>query len=438
MFYKGAGLLAALFTSSVLAQQAATQPAPTAAKSVPTPLPSIAPDQAGFSSAGLNRIDQFFEREIASNRVPGAVIAVARDGKLVYYKAHGFLDKDAKKPMPKDAIFQLASMTKIMTSVAGLSLNEEGRLPLKSTLDTYFPAFAKMNHGVVSASGEITLQPAKPIYIHDLYRHTSGIAYGGRGNTAVHKLYPSGSAVAATQFTGDELMAKLATLPLLHQPGTVWDYSLATDVLGLVIEKVEGKRLNDVMKTRIWDKVRMSDTTFDLSPEKRARIARPLPIDPITGKPQRIASLDPAVKNKFDCGGACAFGSVGDFVRFGQMLLNGGVIDGKRVLSPKTVALMTSDHLGPNIKNQVAGTEPHRDGYGFGLGVAVRMHPGVAAISGSVGEYSWNGANGTQFFVDPKERLVVVVGTSAPGEIRKYYREQISALVYGAMTELKR
>ncbi len=437
MFRQGVGLIAAVMASGVMAQQAANsgQSAPTKAPS--GPLPSVAPEKAGFSNAGLNRIDQFFQREIAANRVPGAVVAIARDGKLVYFKAHGFLDKAAQKPMPKDAIFQLASMTKIMTSVAGLSLNEEGRLPLKSTLGTYFPDFSKMNHGVVSASGEITLHPAKPIYIHDLYRHTSGLAYGGRGSTAVHKLYPSGSAVAATQFTGDELMAKLSTLPLLHQPGTVWDYSLATDVLGLVIEKVEGKRLNDVMKTRIWDKVRMPDTTFDLPADKRARLAQPLPIDPITGKPQRIASLDPNVKNKFDCGGACAFGTVGDYLRFGQMLVNGGVIDGKRILSPKTVALMTSDHLGSNIKNQVAGTEPHRDGYGFGLGVAVRMNPGVASISGSVGEYSWNGANGTQFFADPKERMVVVVGTSAPGEIRKYYREQISALVYGAMTELK-
>lgn len=437
MFRQGVGLIAAVMASGVMAQQAANSSQSAPPKVPSGPLPSVAPEKAGFSNAGLNRIDQFFQREIAANRVPGAVVAIARDGKLVYFKAHGFLDKAAQKPMPKDAIFQLASMTKIMTSVAGLSLNEEGRLPLKSTLDTYFPAFAKMNHGVVSASGEITLQPAKPIYIHDLYRHTSGLAYGGRGNTAVHKLYPAGSAVAATQFTGDELMAKLSTLPLLHQPGTVWDYSLATDVLGLVIEKVEGKRLNDVMKTRIWDKVRMPDTTFELPADKRARIAQPLPIDPITGKPQRIGSLDPTVKNKFDCGGACAFGTVGDYLRFGQMLVNGGVIDGKRVLSPKTVALMTSDHLGSAIKNQVAGTEPHRDGYGFGLGVAVRMNPGVASISGSVGEYSWNGANGTQFFADPKERLVVVVGTSAPGEIRKYYREQISALVYGAMTELK-
>lgn len=433
MLRTGLGVIACLVASGVFAQQA---PAPAATPA--GPLPAVAPEKAGFSANGLKRIDQFFEREIAQNRVPGAVVAIARDGKLVYYKAHGFLDKDAKKPMPKDAIFQLASMTKIMTSVAGLALNEEGRLPLKSTLDTYYPAFAKMNHGALSPSGEIVLHPAKPIYVHDLFRHTSGLIYGGRGNTAVHKLYPASSAGAAIQYTGDEFMAKLSTLPLLHQPGTVWDYSLSTDVLGLVIEKVEGKRLNDVMKSRIWDKLKMPDTMFEVPANKRDRIARPLALDPLTGKPQRIAALEASNKIKFDCGGSCAFGTVGDYVRFGQMLINGGVLDGQRVLGPKTVALMVSDHLGTDIKNQVAGTEPHRDGYSFGLGVAVRMNPGMASIAGSVGDYSWNGANGTQFFADPKERLVVVVGTSAPGEIRKYYREQISALVYGAMVEPKK
>jgi CubicO group peptidase (beta-lactamase class C family) len=168
----------------------------------------------------------------------------------------------------------------------------------------------------------------------------------------------------------------------------------------------------------------------------RKRIARPLPKDPISGRDQRIANLDKPVK--FHCGGSCAYATVGDYLRFGQMLLDGGSIDGQRVLSPKTVAVMTSDHLGPNIKNQVAGTEPHRDGYGFGLGVAVRLHDGVAATPGSKGDYSWNGANGTSFWADPQERLVVVVGTAAPGEIRKYYREQTGALVYGAMTELRK
>jgi CubicO group peptidase (beta-lactamase class C family) len=394
------------------------------------PLPAVTPEQAGFSNEGLVRIDTFFDREIAANRVPGAVVAVARDGNLVHYKAYGFLNKATNERMPIDAIFQLASMTKIMASVGALALNEDGRLPLKSRLDEYFPAFAKMT---VGAEGKT--EAARPIFIHDLFRHTSGITYGARGNTQVHKLYPGGSAAAAAQYNGEEFLAKLASLPLLYQPGTVWDYGFSTDVLGLVIEKITGQKLGDYLKAAVWDKVRMPDTHFDVPADKRKRLARPLPNDPIDGKAQRIAALDQPAK--FHCAGACAFSTVGDYARFGQMLLDGGIIDGRRVLSPKTVAVMTSDHLGEAIKNQVAGTEPHRDGYGFGLGVAVRLHNGVAATPGSKGDYTWNGANGTSFWADPRERLVVVVGTAAPGEIRKYYREQMGALVYGAMTGLR-
>ncbi len=411
--------LAALGTSLALAQ----------------PLPITPPEKAGFSPEGLARIDRFFAREIESDRVPGAVVAIARDGRLVHYKAYGYLDKAARASMPIDAIFQLASMTKIMTSVAGLVLNEEGKLPLKSTLGTYFPEFAAMNIGVVDASGAISLQPARPIYIHDLYRHTSGITYGARGNTPVHKLYPGSSSSASIQYSPEEFIRKLGSLPLLHQPGTVWDYSLSTDVLGLVIEKISGKRLNDFLKEAVWDKVGMPDTTFAPSDSQRSRIAKPLPVDPVTGKPQRIASIDARIR--FDCGGACAFGTMGDYLRFGQMLLDGGTIDGRRILSPKTVSWMTVDHLGPHIRNQLPMVEPHRDGYGWGLGVAVRMQDGLAATPGSRGDYTWNGANGTQFWADPQERLVVVVGTAAPGEIRKYYREQMGALIYGAMTELR-
>jgi len=393
------------------------------------PLPPTPPDKAGFSKEGLARIDRFFQREVTANRVPGAVVAVARDGKLVHHRAYGYLNPVTNESMPLDAIFQLASMTKIMVSVGALALNEEGRLPLKSRLDEYFPAFAKMTVGEAR-------EAARPIFVHDLLRHTSGLTYGGRGSTPVHKLYPASSSSAATQYSAEEFIAKLASVPLLYQPGTVWDYGLSTDVLGVVIEKVTGQKLGDYLSAAVWEKVRMLDTYFEVPGDKRKRIARPLPNDPLSGKPQQIALLD--TPTKFQCGGGCAFATVADYLRFGQMLLDGGSIDGRRVLSPKTVAYMTSDHLAEGIKNQVAGTEPNRDGYGFGLGVAVRLKDGVAATSGTKGDYTWNGANGTLFWADPHERLVVVVGTAAPGEIRRYYREQMAALVYGAMTELRR
>jgi CubicO group peptidase (beta-lactamase class C family) len=397
------------------------------------PLPAASPESAGFSTEGLARIDRFFEREIAADRLPGAVVAIARDGKLVYYKAFGYLDKQAGTKMPLDAIFSLASMTKPMVGVGALELTEQGLLPLKSRLSEYFPVFASMNVGSVGANGEVVTEPARhAIYIQDLMRHTSGITYGGRGNSAVHKLWPTSSAGAATSYTGEEFIAKLGTLPLLYEPGTVWDYSLSVDVLGLVVEKVSGKPLHQYLQGAVWDKVGMPDTSFAVPEAKRKRLARPLAKDPYTGKAQKIAMLDAPVK--FDCAGGCAFGTVADYVRFGQMLVDGGAIGGKRLLSPKTVQLMTSDQLGDGIKNQVAGIEPQRDGYGFGLTVAVRTHEGLAAIPGSVGDYSWNGANGTGFWNDPRERLVVVWGTAAPGEIRKYVREQMADLVYGAMT----
>ncbi len=412
-----AAALALLTTTAALAQ----------------PLPTAPPEQLGFSSEGLARIDRFFEGEIARNRVPGAIVAIARDGKLVYFKSFGYLDKAAGTPMPLDAIFNLASMTKPMTAVAGLTLNEEGRLPLKSRLDEYFPAFSDMKVGVAGADGK--QEKAKPIFVQDLFRHTTGLTYGARGDTAVHKLYPPGSAPAAAQYSSAEFAAKLASLPLLYQPGTVWDYGFSIDMLGLVIEKITGVRLGQYLQGAVWDKVGMPDTTFQVPAEKRKRLARPLPSDPLTGKAQKIAILDEPVK--FDCAGSCAFSTVSDYLRFGQMLLDGGTIDGHRVLSPKTVAMMTSDQLGPGIKSQVGGTEPQREGYGFGYGVAVRVHEGIASVPGSVGDYLWNGANGTAWWNDPKERLVVVYGTVAPGEIRKYYREQMSSLVYGAMTQLR-
>jgi CubicO group peptidase (beta-lactamase class C family) len=400
-----------------------------------TPLTPVAVERAGFSAEGLSRIDRFFAREIEADRVPGAVIAIARDGKLVYYKTHGYLDKARGTPMPLDAIFHLASMTKVMTSVAALRLNEEGRLPLKSRLDAYFAEFSDVRVGVALKSGELQLVPAaRPIYIHDLFRHTSGLTYGGRGTTPVSKLYPGGIE-AALRYSASEFIQHLGALPLAHQPGTVFEYGFSTDVLGLVVEKVAGMRLGEYLARTVWTPVDMPDTTFAVAAEKSGRLARPLPNDPISGKPQQVRILEQTVR--FDGGGGCAFGTVGDYLRFGQMLLNNGVIEGNRILSPKTVAVMTSDHLGPDIKNNVALVEPHREGYGFGLGVAVRLHDGVAAVPGSKGDYSWNGATGTAFWVDPRERLVAVLGTAAPGDIRKYYREQLGALVYGAMTELR-
>jgi CubicO group peptidase (beta-lactamase class C family) len=323
-------------------------------------------------------------------------------------------------------------MTKVMTVVAALTLVEEGKLALGSRLSEFYPQFAKMQVGVVDANGQIRTEPARrPITIQDLMRHTSGITYGGRGTTPVHKLWPASSTAAAYSGTSDEFMDAISKLPLLYHPGTTWDYSLSIDALGAVVEKITGKPLGAVLEERVWSKVGMPDTSFDVLATKSARVAQLLPNDPVTGKPQPVRLL--SERPKFDCGGACAFSTAGDYLRFGQMLLNGGSIDGKRVLSPRTVRLMTSDHLGKEIKNNLPATSAWAGGYGFGLGVAVRIDPGGAATNGSVGDYSWNGANGTSYWADPKEQLVVVLMTASRGEVRRLYREKMAALVYGAM-----
>jgi CubicO group peptidase (beta-lactamase class C family) len=399
------------------------------------PLPPTAPESAGFSAERLRRIDDFFDREIKANRVPGAVVGIARDGRLVYLKAFGYQDKDGGVPMQVDTIFGLASMTKPMVAVGVLALTEQGRLPLFSPLSNYFPAFAAMKVAVPAADDTIQYEPQRhPITIQDLLRHTSGLTYGGRPDAggSVGKLYPPGGTLPGMS-SSTEFIDAITKLPLVYQPGTVWEYGVSFDVLGAVVEKVTGKMLGEYLADVIWKPLGMTDTGFHIDPAKRDRVARAFPLDPLTGQPQHVVTTEAEVK--FECGGGCSIGTVIDYLRFGQMLLNGGSLDGKQVLSPHLVSLMTSNQLTRAIQNRVANVEPHRAGYGFGLGVAVRLEPGLAAVPGSVGEYSWNGAYGTGFFADPKERLLVVFGTAAPGELRKYYREQMQDLVYGALVK---
>ncbi|MBL8324035.1 MAG: beta-lactamase family protein [Rubrivivax sp.] len=398
------------------------------------PLPVATPDSVGVSAERLNRIESFFADEMGRKRVPGAVVAIARQGKLVYFKAFGQADPVKGVPMSTDTIFQLASMTKIMAAAGALTLTERGQLPLHGRVADHLPAIGTMQVGVPTPDGKFRLEPQKrPVLVHDLFRHTAGMTYGGRPDTTspIAALWPSGGA-AQEMGTSTQFVENLAKLPLVYQPGTVYEYSLSFDVLGAVVEKVSGKPLGGFLAEVLWRPLKMSDTTFRPTEAQMARVARPFPNNPLNGKPQSIRALQKL--STFDCAGACAFGTMGDYLRFGQMLIAGGTLDGVQVLSPATVRLMTSDHLGTAIQNNVAGVEPHRAGYGFGLGVAVRLQPGLAAIPGSPGEFSWNGANGTGFFADPKEQLVVAFGTAAPGELRKYYREQLQNLVYGALS----
>ncbi|SMC69928.1 serine hydrolase domain-containing protein [Polynucleobacter kasalickyi] len=395
-----------------------------------SPLPTVDPLKAGFTQEGLQRIDQFFATEINDKRLPGAVLAVAKNGKLAIYKSYGYQDATTKQPMPKNAIFNLASMTKVMATVGALTMYEEGKFTLNDPVTNWFEQFKDVKVGQVNPDGSISTQAVKKmITIQDLMRHTNGLTYGARANTPIHKLSMPSSATAAIRYDGNQFISQLANTPLLYEPGTAWDYSFGIDVLGLIEEKIDGQPLDKVLDQRIWQKLKMVDTSFNI--KDRSRLAKPFALDPLTGKLQKIEVLD--TPTQFNCGGSCAFSTAADYLRFGQMLLNQGELNGARVLSPNTVKLMTSDHLGDNIKNLLVGTEPGRAGYGFGLGVAVRKVRGVAATNGNIGDFTWNGANGTLFWVDPVEKLVVVMMAAAPGELRKIYREKVSAVVYGAI-----
>lgn len=398
-----------------------------------SPLPSASPASQGFNPKNAQAIDQFFNDEIAQNRMPGGVLAVAKNGKLIIYKTYGYQDKKNNIPMSFDTVFNLASMTKVMVAAGAMTFFEEGKLPLSAPVSQWFPEFKSMNVGKVENGVLNQVSAQKQITVQDLMRHTNGLTYGARANTPVHKVSLRSSAEAAAEFTGPDFIKRLSTTPLLYEPGTAWDYGFGIDVLGLLQEKIAGKRLNDILNERIWYYIDMKDTSFTLSDSAKKRLAQPLEIDPITGKKQKIGIYEnPA---KFDCGGSCAYSTAADYIRFGQMLLNGGSLDGQRILGPQTVALMTSDHLGNHIKNNVGGTEPGREGYGFGLGVAVRKEKGLSATNGNIGDYTWNGANGTIFWVDPKEKLVVVMMAAAPGELRKEYRERLNAFIYAGLNQ---
>jgi CubicO group peptidase (beta-lactamase class C family) len=389
-----------------------------------------------MSSERLALIAKAVNAEIARDQLPGAVLVIARRGKIVYFETFGYRDKAAGAPMPADAIFNIASMTKPMVAVAALQLYEQGRLLMDDPVAKYFPKFADMQVAVMDEKKQTILDrvPAgRKITIQDLMRHTSGLIYGGRGTTAVHKLYPEGSTQASESMTGAEFLDHLASRPLLYQPGTVWDYGFGLDVLGLVVESLTEQSLGKYLQDHVWKPLGMADTHFLIPADKAARYAKPLPTDPDSGRPQTMRALtQPA---KFECGGGCAASTASDYLRFALMLLNKGRYGDTTVLSRKTAEYMLSNQLGPEVKNLIGNADPTRADYGFGLGLAVRTTPGIVRTMGSVGDFSWPGASGTNWWADPREELAVVWMAQSPGSIRWKYRQMINALVYQAIVD---
>lgn len=392
------------------------------------------PAEAGLSPAGLARIGAYINNEIATNKIPGAVMMIQRHGKVAYYETFGVRDPGTKAPMTANTIFRIYSMSKPITTVAAMMLVEEGKLQLDDPVAKFIPAFKDVKVGVEKKGddGNMTLDlvpPRRAMTVQDLMRHTSGITYGFFGAGLVKKAY-----VDARIFSEDVDNAgfadRIAKLPLAYQPGTTWDYSHSTDILGRVVEVVSGKSLYQFEKERILDPLGMKDTSFYVTDKvKQPLIAEPFPNDRKIGNDAEMN--DPRVVRKWESGGGGMVSTVGDYARFTQMLLNGGALDGKRYLSPKTVAYMGSNHIGPTSGVVNGPYYLPGPGFGFGLGFAVRTEPGVSVMEGSVGEMNWSGAGGTTFWVDPKEDMFVVF-MSQTVQHRTRHRVALKNLVYGA------
>lgn len=402
----------------------------------PQGLPAAAPEDVGLSSARLAKVSEAVKAEIAKGRYPGAVALVARRGKVAYFEAFGQLDPKTGAPMTKDAIFRLYSMTKPFTSVAAMMLLEDGRLLLNDPVSKHLPQLANRQIAVAqydAATGKVgyALVPAeREMTIQDLLRHTSGLVYANNTpNARVKELYLK-EKVDWNDVTPAEQLERLAKVPLAHQPGTAWEYGLSTDVLGRVVERISGVTLGQFLTERLFTPLKMTDTAFLVPNGKIARMAQPFEKDPVTGNP--VALLNVAVGQKNDAGGAGTAGTTADYARFSQMLLNGGHLDGARILGRATVAQMAADHVGDM---RVAIPTLAR-GYGFGLGFAVRKETGQSFVTGSAGEYRWGGAAGTAFWVDPKEQMVVVWMTQAqPGPRRGEDRDLFRQLVMASLID---
>ena len=401
-------------------------------------LPTAPPESQGFSSERLARIAPAIKKEIEKGQYPGAVMLVVRHGKVVYFDSVGQLDPAGGKPMANDAIFRLYSMTKPYTSVAIMMLMEEGKLRVSDPVSKFIPAFANLQVSVpvtdpyTGATKYINVPTEREVTIQDLLRHTSGIVYGQyTSNPKVKELYAKEN-VDWKDLTGAEQIERLAKVPLAHQPGSTFEYGLSVDVLGRVVEAISGKTLGEFLQERVFAPLGMKDSAFIVPQDKVGRLAQPFATDPATNTP--ISLLDVTVAQKNDAGGAGSVGTASDYARFLQMMINGGELDGVRLLSPTTVRYMTVDHLGPDIKFSGVTTLPA--GTGFGLGFAVRKETGRFEVTGNEGEYYWAGAAGTGFYVDPKDDIVVVWMTQGqPGMPRRYDRYLFKQIVYQAIVK---
>ena len=401
-------------------------------------LPAAAPAELGLSAERLARVGQWLRAEVAQNKIPGAVVMVVRGGKLAYAEVVGKRDPASAEPMKLDDIFRIYSMTKPIVSVAAMMLVEEGRLLLDAPVARYIPAFAGVKVGVekTDAQGLKTLELVplrRAMTVQDLLRHTSGLTYGFFGEGLVKKAYVENKISAGGNISNAEFADAIARMPLAYQPGSTWDYSNSTDVLGRVIEVVSGQGLYQHLKERLLDPLGMRDTSFYVpEPARQARLAEPLADDRVIGVGALVG--DPRQVMAMESGGGGMVSTAQDYARFLLMLRNGGQLDGRRYISPATLAYMTSDQLSPSVQRTALYLPG--PGYGFGLGFAVRTSAGEAAYPAQPGEVYWGGAGGTYMWVDPAADLFVVFMMQSPKQ-RVPYRSVLRNLVNASVTDLR-
>ncbi|WOH79272.1 serine hydrolase domain-containing protein [Bradyrhizobium sp. BEA-2-5] len=394
------------------------------------------PAGAHFNRDKLAKISEFFKNEVATGKIPGAILLIQQHGKPVYHQSFGVQDVASKVPITDKTIFRLASMSKSITAVVSMQLLQEGKYKLDDPVSKYIPSFANVKVGVEKKAedGTKTLElvpPKRPITILDLMTHTSGITYGFYGDSLVRKAYKAAD-IYAGDFDLAEFAERIAKLPLHNQPGALWQYGHSTDILARVMEVATGEKLSAIEHERLLDPLGMKDTGFFVgAPEKQKLLAKPMPND----SDFRVGrENDPTKVKKWESASGGMVSTMADYSRFAQMLLNGGTLDGKTILKPETFKELTTDRVGPGSGVERDFFYFPGDGFGFGLGLAVRTDPGNAKPPppGNLGELKWDGASGCYFVIDPKQDMFFVLLEQTPTE-RQRIQRTLKQLVYEAM-----
>jgi CubicO group peptidase (beta-lactamase class C family) len=394
-------------------------------------LPAVAPEKAGLCPQRTQRLLDVLQAEVDRQRLPGAVALIARHGKVALFESLGAQDPATGTPMARDAIFRIYSMTKPIVSVAVMMLMEQGQLLLSDPVAKHLPEYGTQKVARL-VDGAVQLQAVRQgATIQDLLRHTAGMTYEFMGSAPVQRQYAQ-VRIGSRERSNAEFSHELAALPLMFEPGTVWEYGRATDVLGRLVEVVSGQTLGAYLQQHIFKPLGMHETWFTVPPEHHGRIAEPFARDPEGGIQMRV--IDVREDAALESGGGGLASTASDYARFLQFMLNKGELGGVRLLGPRTVDFMTADHLGDIPVNSGASRALLPLGHGFGLGFAVRKQLGVASVPGSVGTYFWGGLAGTTFFVDPAEDLFAILMLQAPNQ-REYYRMLFRDLVYATLLD---